>query len=180
MIYGCLAVIQQIYDVPGMYIFCCVSFELSCYYYSLRRWGRGLHWRDARAAALAAASRLLSYRQNPGVPPPQPTGQTTAVETTAVDQPLLQAYRSAKGTSCGPLVCLCYTRVAIHGRSFQSARVIVVVLPLPSVLDVFPSVEPITIVKVCTLFRRFRTKPTFRRNILHIYTYEHIFFLNII
>ena len=32
--------------------------------------GEGLHWRDTRAAAPAAASRLLSYCQNPGVPPP--------------------------------------------------------------------------------------------------------------
>ena len=44
---------------------------------------------------------------------------------------------TSKGTSCGPLVCLCYTRVAMHGRSFPSARVIVVVLPLPSVLTYF-------------------------------------------
>ena len=43
----------------------------------------------------------------------------------------------------------------MHGRSFQSARVIVVVLPLPSVLDVFPSVEPTTIVKVCIQFAGF-------------------------
>ena len=57
-----------------------------------------------------------------------------------------------KGTSCGPLVCLYYTRVAMHGRSFPSARVIVVVLPLPSVLNVFPSVDPTTIVKVCIQF----------------------------
>ena len=54
------------------------------------------------------------------------TAETTAVdrnrrvETTAVHQPLLQAYQSAGGTSCGPLVCLCYTRVAMHGRSVQS------------------------------------------------------------
>ena len=73
-------------------------------------------------------------------------------ETTAVHQPLPQAYQSAGGTSCGPLVCLCYTRVAIHRRSFQSARVIVVVLPFPSVLDVFSSVEPTTVVNVCTQF----------------------------
>ena len=32
--------------------------------------GGGLHWRDTRAAAPAAASRLLSYCQNPGTPPP--------------------------------------------------------------------------------------------------------------
>ena len=60
-----------------------------------------------------------------------------------------------KGTSCGPLVCLYYTRVAMHGRSFPSARVIVVVLPLPSVLNVFPSVEPTTIVNVCIQFANF-------------------------
>ena len=84
--------------------------------------------------------------------------QAVAVETTAaaVDQPLLQAYRSAGGTSCGPLVvCLCYTRVAMHGRSFQSARVIVVVLPLPSVQDVFPSLEPTAIVNTCIQFAGF-------------------------
>ena len=78
-----------------------------------------------------------------------------AGETTAVDQLLLQAYRPAGGTSCGPLVCLCYTRVAMHGRSFPSARVIVVVLPLPSVVNVFPSVEPTTIVKVRIQFAGF-------------------------
>ena len=62
---------------------------------------------------------------------------------------------TSKGTSCGPLVCLCYTRVAMHGRSFPSARVIVVVLTLPSVLNVFPSVEPTTIVNVCIQFAGF-------------------------
>ena len=39
--------------------------------------GGGLHWRDTRAAAPAASSRLLSYCQNPGTPPPQPTGRGT-------------------------------------------------------------------------------------------------------
>ena len=63
---------------------------------------------------------------------------------------------TGKGTSCGPLVCLCCTRVAMHGRSFPSPRVIVVVLPLPSVLNVFPSVEPTTIiVNVCIQFAGF-------------------------
>ena len=62
---------------------------------------------------------------------------------------------TGKGTSCGPLVCLCYTRVAMHGRSFPFARVIVVVLPFPSALNVFPSVEPTTIVKVCNQFAGF-------------------------
>ena len=33
-------------------------------------------------------------------------------------------------TSCGPLVCLCYTRSAMHGRIFRSAKVIVALLPL--------------------------------------------------
>ena len=56
---------------------------------------------------------------------------------------------TGEGMSCGPLVCLCYTRVAMHARSFPSTRVIVVVLPLPSLLDVFPSVEPTTIVNIC-------------------------------
>ena len=51
---------------------------------------------------------------------------------------------TGKGTSCGPLVCLCYTRVALHGRSFPSARVIVVVLPLLYVLNVFPSDPPLS------------------------------------
>ena len=124
----------------------------------------------------------------------RPAGVTA--ETTAVDQPLLQAYRPArgrrgvrscasvipvslctgeafrprdhssrtastaslstgKGTSCGPLVCLYYTRVVMHGKSFPSARVIVVVLALPSVLNVFPSVEPTTIVNVCIQFAGF-------------------------
>ena len=83
----------------------------------------------------------------------RPPGVTA--ETTAVDQPLLQAYRPAKGTSCGPLVCLCYTSVAMHGRSLLSARVIVVVLPLPSVLNVFPSIEPTTIVNICIQFAGF-------------------------
>ena len=32
--------------------------------------GGGLHWHDTRAAAPAAASRLLSHCQNPGAPPP--------------------------------------------------------------------------------------------------------------
>ena len=49
--------------------FCCISFELSCCCYSLRRWG-GFHWRDTRAAAPAAAPRLLSYCQNPAAHPP--------------------------------------------------------------------------------------------------------------
>ena len=92
---------------------------------------------------LVSLSPCRSYSRN------HSSRQTTAVETTAVHQPLLQAYQSAGGTSCRPLVCLCYTRVAMHGRSFQSARVIVVVLPLPSLLDVFPSVEPTTIVNIC-------------------------------
>ena len=59
------------------------------------------------------------------------------------------------GTSCGPLVSLCYTRVAMYGRSFPSARAIVVVLPLASVLNVFPSVEPTAIVNVCIQFAGF-------------------------
>ena len=62
---------------------------------------------------------------------------------------------TGKGTSCGPLVCLYYIRAAMHGRIFPSARVIVVVLPLPSVLNVFPSVEPTTIVNVCSQFAGF-------------------------
>ena len=62
---------------------------------------------------------------------------------------------TSKGTSCGLLVFLCYTRVAMHGISFPSARVIVVVVLLPSVLDVFPSGEPTTIVKVCIQFAGF-------------------------
>ena len=57
-------------------LLCCISFELSCYYYSLRSWG-GFHWRDTRVAAPTAASRLLSYCQNLGAPPPQLTGRGT-------------------------------------------------------------------------------------------------------
>ena len=59
------------------------------------------------------------------------------------------------GTSWGPLVCLCYTRAATHASGFQSARVIVVVLPLPSVQDVFPSLEPTAIVNTCIQFAGF-------------------------
>ena len=65
---------------------------------------------------------------------------------------------TGKGTSCGPLMCRCYTRVAMHGRSFPSGRVIAVVLPLPSVLNVFPSVEPTTIVNICIQFACFEQK----------------------
>ena len=43
----------------------------------------------------------------------------------------------------------------MHGRSFPSARVIAVVLPLPYVLNVLPSVEPTTIVNVCIQFAGF-------------------------
>ena len=76
-------------------------------------------------------------------------------EITAVAQPLLQAYRPARGRRAVRSCALCYTRVAMHGINFPSARVIVVVLPLPSVLDVFPSVQPTTIVKVCIQFAGF-------------------------
>ena len=91
--------------------------------------GGGGHWRDTRAAAPAAAS---SSRP----------ASTASLST-------------GTGTPCGPLVCLCYTRVAMHGRSFPSARVIAVVLPLPYVLNVLPSVEPTTIVNVCIQFAGF-------------------------
>ena len=37
--------------------------------------GGRLHWRDTRAAAPTAFSRLLWYCQNPRVPPPQPAGR---------------------------------------------------------------------------------------------------------
>ena len=53
-----------------------------------------LHWRDTRAAAPAAASRLLSYCQNPGVSPPladRPGHQHTqslATETPNGSKPL--------------------------------------------------------------------------------------------
>ena len=39
--------------------------------------GGELHWRGTRDAAPAVASRLLSYYQNPGVPPHNPTGRGT-------------------------------------------------------------------------------------------------------
>ena len=81
--------------------------------------------------------------------------------TKAVDQPLLQAYRLAGGTSYSPLVCLCYTRAAMHGRRFRSARVIVALLRMPSVLNVFPSAEPSTIAKVCIQFAGFEPKSRF-------------------
>ena len=68
--------------------------------------------------------------------------------TTAVDQPLLQAYRPARERRAVRSCASCYTRVAMHGRSFPSARVIVVALPLPPVLNVFPSVAT-TIVNAC-------------------------------
>ena len=58
-------------------------------------------------------------------------------------------------------MCLWYTRVAMYGRSFQFARVIVVVLPLPSVVDVFPSVEPTSIVDACFQFARFEQNSHF-------------------
>ena len=63
---------------------------------------------------------------------------------------------TGKGASCGPLVCLRYSHVAMLGRSFPSARVMVVVLPLPSVLNIFPSVEPTTIVNDCIQFAGFK------------------------
>ena len=51
------------------------------YYCSLyRRWGGGLHWRDTRATALAAASSLLLYRQtreSHPLPPGQLAGALT-------------------------------------------------------------------------------------------------------
>ena len=56
----------------------------------------------------------------------RPAGVTA--ETTAVGQPLLQAYRPARGRRA-VRSCACYTRVAMHGRSFPSAGVIVVVVP---------------------------------------------------
>ena len=49
--------------------------------------GGGFHWRRARAAAPAAASRLLSYCQNPGAPPPQPTGRGTNTRSLATETP---------------------------------------------------------------------------------------------
>ena len=47
----------------------------------------------------------------------RPAGVTA--ETTAVDQPILQAYRSARGTSYGPLVCLCYPVSLCTGEAFS-------------------------------------------------------------
>ena len=94
--------------------------------------GGGLHWRDTRAAALAAASR----------------------ETTAVDQTLLQAYRPARGRravrSCVSVipVSLC-TGEAFRPREWSSWS------PLAFCPNVFPSVEPTTIVNVCIQFAGF-------------------------
>ena len=97
-----------------------------CSFLVLRRRG------TAGQLLLVSLSPCRSYGRNHGSRP----ASTASLST-------------GKGTSCGPLVCLCYTRVAMHGRSFPSARVVVVVLPLSSVLNVFPSVEPTTIVNVC-------------------------------
>ena len=72
---------------------------------------------------------------------------------------------TSKGTSCGPLVCLCYTRVAMHGRSFPSARVIVVVLPLPFCRKRISVGRAHLHRKRMHTIRRFRTNLTFRRNI---------------
>ena len=65
----------------------------------------------------------------------------------------------------------------MHGRSFPSARVIIVVLPLPSVLDVFPSVEPTTIVNVCVQFAGFEQTDISKKyialkstNVTHMHT----------
>ena len=74
-----------------LFIDCCISFESS--YYSLRRWGGGLHWRDTTALAPAAASRRVSYRQNPGVPLPQPTGRGTNTRSLWRPRPPMVANR---------------------------------------------------------------------------------------
>ena len=50
--------------------FCFVVIPSNCHVIILCDVGGGFHWRDTRAAAPAAASRLLSYCQNPGAPPP--------------------------------------------------------------------------------------------------------------
>ena len=87
-----------------------------------------------------------------------------AAETTAASTASLS---TGKGTSCGPFVCLCYTRVAVHGRSFPSARVMVVVLPFafcPKRISVGRAHHHR---KRRKSIRRFRTKLTSRRNILH-------------
>ena len=95
-----------------------------CSFLVLRRRG------TAGQLLLVSLSPCRSYRRNHSSRP----ASTPSLST-------------GKRTSCGPLVCLCYTRVAMHGRSFQSARVIVA-LSLPPVLNIFQSVEPTTIVSV--------------------------------
>ena len=93
--------------------------------------------------------------------------KTIFTETTGVDKPLLQAYRPARGRRA---VRSCASVIPVSICTGEAKRVIVVVLPLPYVLNVFPSVEPTTIVNVCTSkysIRQFGTKLTFRRNILH-------------
>ena len=62
-------------------LLCCISFELSCCYYSLRRWGGGStgvireprHW-----PLLLVSCRTARIRE---FPPPQPTGRGTNTHT---------------------------------------------------------------------------------------------------
>ena len=70
------------YHHPGtryqvIYCFVVQVYPSNCRVIILYDVGGGFHWRDTRAAVPAAASHLLSYCQNPGVPPPQPTGRGT-------------------------------------------------------------------------------------------------------
>ena len=83
----------------------------------------------------------------------RPASTEATAETTAVDQPLLQAYRPARGCgavrSCASVipVSLC-TGEAFRPREWSLS-------PLAFCPNVFPSVEPTTIVNVCIQFAGF-------------------------
>ena len=57
-------------------LFCCISFELSCCYYSLRRWGGvPLAWYKSRGTGRCFSSPIVLPES--GSSPPQPTGRDT-------------------------------------------------------------------------------------------------------
>ena len=72
---------------------------------------------------------------------------------------------TGKGTSCGPLVCLCYTRVAMHGLKLfrESDRRCPPLAFCPKRISVGRAHHHR---KRMYSIHRFRTKLTFRRNIL--------------